>query len=121
MDSIDKIIELMNRHGVSAAKLTREANLTNGLMTQWKQGKQKPSLSNLQKVADYFNVSVDYLLGNTDNPTPLEIPPELNDVQVAFSGGVADGLTQADIDMLLDMARVLKERKQKQGAADDKT
>ena len=33
---------------------------------QWEKGLRKPSAENLQKLADYFNVSTDYLLGKTD-------------------------------------------------------
>ncbi|MDY6368034.1 MAG: helix-turn-helix transcriptional regulator [Clostridia bacterium] len=33
---------------------------------KWEQGKAEPSLDSLYKLADYFEVSVDYLLGRTD-------------------------------------------------------
>ena len=37
---------------------------------QWEKGLRKPSAENLQKLADFFNVSTDYLLGKTDFPEP---------------------------------------------------
>ena len=36
-------------------------------MTEWKNGKAKPSANALQKIATYFNVSVDYLLTGKEN------------------------------------------------------
>lgn len=35
-------------------------------MVNGKQGKKTPASKNLSKIADFFNVSTDYLLGNTD-------------------------------------------------------
>lgn len=72
MDTIDKILFLIKDRGVTAAQVTREANITNGLITQWKQRKQKPSMDNLVKIANYFKVDIDYLLGDTDDPTPTD-------------------------------------------------
>lgn len=68
MDTIDRILGLMSERKVTAAQLTREAGITNGLITQWRQGKQKPSMNNIEKIAAYFSVSTDYLLGRVDNP-----------------------------------------------------
>lgn len=59
---IERILELMETTHTTAAMLTREISLTNGLVTQWKQGKQKPSLEAVSKLAQYFNVSTDYLI-----------------------------------------------------------
>ena len=64
MDTIDRILQLMDSNGVSASKLTQEAGITNGLVTQWKSRKQQPSAKNLAKIAAYFNVSLDWLAGN---------------------------------------------------------
>src|SRR5690625_3473491 len=36
----------------------------------YESGDRTPDTENLQKIADYFEVSVDYLLGRTDNPNP---------------------------------------------------
>lgn len=57
---------LMKEHGVSSYKLTKDTGISNGLISNWKQGVKIPSAENLIKIADYFDVSVDYLLGRTD-------------------------------------------------------
>lgn len=66
MKAIEKIFSLMTERGISAAQLTKDAYLTVGSITQWKKGTAKPSAENLSKLADYFGVSVDYLLGRTE-------------------------------------------------------
>lgn len=45
-----------------------ELGLGKNSITRWDEN--KPSVDRVQKVADYFGVSVDYLLGRTDDPTP---------------------------------------------------
>lgn len=37
----------------------------------WEYGKVKPGFDSLIALADYFNVSIDYLVGRSDNPTRL--------------------------------------------------
>ena len=43
----------------------RELGFSNAIATHWKNG-QLPGLASLEKIADYFNVSVDYLRGKSD-------------------------------------------------------
>lgn len=46
---------------------------------QWEKGLRKPSAENLQKLADFFNVSTDYLLGKSD------IPDSESDIDLDFA------------------------------------
>lgn len=65
-NAIHKIIELLNEHNLNAHKFEVEAGLSNASVQAWKNGKSKPSAAALVKVANYFGVSVDYLLGRTN-------------------------------------------------------
>ncbi len=49
----------------------KELGISSGTITQWKNG-SIPSGEKLVQIADYFNVSVDYLLGREDEPTAEE-------------------------------------------------
>ena len=87
---IEKILELMKSQNVTAAKLTKETNLPNSAITEWKKGKSKPSLDAIVKIADYFNVSVDYILDRTDMTRMKELRTEkgLSQKDVASSLGI---------------------------------
>lgn len=62
---------------------------------QWEKGLRKPSAENLQKLAVFFNVSTDYLLGKTDI---LDSVPEI-DLDTAIDNSVAfDGTPITDDD-----------------------
>lgn len=62
MDTIDIIITLLKEKRISGAKMSRDLGFSSGLFSQWKNRIQKPSIEKLQKVAEYFGVSVDDLL-----------------------------------------------------------
>lgn len=44
-------------------------------LSRWKTGKGEPSLDTLSILADYFGVSLDYMRGRTDDPTPTSKRP----------------------------------------------
>ena len=58
---IERIRRLCDESGISIAKLEQECGLANATIRRW--GASSPSAENLAKVADYFGVSVDFLLG----------------------------------------------------------
>ena len=66
MDVLGKIKELAKQRNISLAELERRTGLSSGSIT--KCGKSAPSVDKLEKIAEYFHVSTDYLLGRTDNP-----------------------------------------------------
>lgn len=61
---LEKVKELSKEKGITIAELERKLNFSQGSISRWI--KQSPSSERLQKVADYFDVSTDYLLGRTD-------------------------------------------------------
>ena len=64
----DIFIKILQERNVSSYKLTKDTGIHNGLISRWKTGEINPSYDMLIKLADYFDVSVDYLLGRTDKP-----------------------------------------------------
>lgn len=65
MNAYEKIKELATEKGMSIRELEINLGYSNGYFGKWK--KVSPNSEGLRKVADYFNVSVDYLLGRTEN------------------------------------------------------
>ena len=66
MSLLDRIKLLASTHQLSLAELERKLDFSNGSLRKW--DSSTPSGDKIEKVADYFNVSTDYLLGRTDNP-----------------------------------------------------
>ena len=64
--TLEKIKELAKSRGVSLAKLEESLGYSTNYFYTLKT--KTPNSDRLQEIADYFNVSTDYLLGRTDNP-----------------------------------------------------
>ncbi len=57
--------DLCENKNMKPLQVVRELNISAGSTTKWKNG-SVPNGNTLQKLAEYFNVTVDYLLGNTE-------------------------------------------------------
>lgn len=64
VDLYEKIKELAALKRISIRQLEEQIGIANGTIRRW--GKTNPSMGAITKVADYFNVSVDYLLGREE-------------------------------------------------------
>lgn len=64
--TFELVKELAKKQGLSLNDLEDKVGFSRNSLYSWKKSEPKPS--KLDVVADYFNVSTDYLLGRTDNP-----------------------------------------------------
>lgn len=61
-----RIKELATKTHISLARVERDLHFSNGIISTWKSG--TASSDKVLKLAEYFNVSTDYLLGRVDGP-----------------------------------------------------
>jgi transcriptional regulator with XRE-family HTH domain len=64
-DNFKKIIQIKN---LSAYKVSKETGIPKTIVYDWAAGAREPVSEHLITLADYLGVSIDYLLGRTDNP-----------------------------------------------------
>lgn len=64
MSLVQKIKMLCDEKKISIAELERKLDFANSSIRKWDE--RTPGVDKIQKVADYFDVSTDYLLGRTD-------------------------------------------------------
>ncbi|GBF03339.1 helix-turn-helix domain-containing protein [Lactiplantibacillus plantarum] len=102
MTVLDRIKKVSKKRGFSLTQVNDKANLGKNTIYSWKV--KEPSINNLKAVADVLNVSVDYLLGNTDNPEPSTSSDNLtkNQKLIAYSidPDISDEERQAIINMV---------------------
>ena len=89
MNTYEIIKELSKRKKISIRQLEMRFGYSNGYLAKWKNN--TPNSDELLRLADYFGVSVDYLLGRTENSTPNtdKIQTDLDDVldnMMSFDG-----------------------------------
>ncbi|WP_439443640.1 helix-turn-helix domain-containing protein [Listeria aquatica] len=65
MDLFDRVKKLADEQHISLKELGSKLNIGENAIYQWK--KRTPGIDKIEKVADFFNVSTDYLIGRTDD------------------------------------------------------
>ena len=63
-----RLKELRKKKGISQLRLATELNTTQNTISRYETGEREADYAMLIRIADYFNVSIDYLLERTDNP-----------------------------------------------------
>ncbi|WP_456085995.1 helix-turn-helix domain-containing protein [Ligilactobacillus animalis] len=89
-----KIKELADIKGVSLAQIERDLNFSNGIISSWKNG--RASQDKLSAIADYFNVSTDYLLGRSEEKKSPSEDRENKDLKKFLEDNLDNGMTFGD-------------------------
>ena len=63
-----RLKELRKKKNISQVKLAMDLNMNQNSISRYETGEREADYETLIAFADYFDVSVDYLLGRTDNP-----------------------------------------------------
>ncbi len=61
-----RLLELRTEKKLSQRDVAKLFNISQGTYNNWENGKTQPSIEQLVSIADYFDVSLDYLLGRND-------------------------------------------------------
>ena len=108
-DLYNRIMSLCEEKGVSGYRMCKDIKIQPSILTDLKMGRQSGlSAKNADKMAAYFGVSVGFLLGTETKKAPTqEGEREIDDrkIKAAFLGGLADGLSDEEIDEYWDDAR----------------
>lgn len=100
MNLVQKVRNLCNSKKITFAELERALGFSNGQVRRWE--KTKPGIDKIQKVADYFDVSVDYLLGREKEEYSGE---QEDDVQMFRDKDAFDNLSPEDQEKVLETLR----------------
>lgn len=68
MNFPERIIEIKESRGLLQKDIANAIGLSVRNYQRYEKGEQQPTLPFLLKLADYFDVSLDYLVGRSDNP-----------------------------------------------------
>lgn len=110
----DRFKQLCDSKGISCNKAALEIGLSNATPTKWKKTGATPVGETLDKIAAYFGVTTDYLLGKEKTPTVSGERDILDDVDLAFYGEYKE-LSEDDKETVRDMVRLMRERRAKRG------
>ncbi len=68
-----RIISLRKRDKILQNEFAKKLAVSNVVLSRYESGERKPDYETLQKIADFFDVTVDYLLGRSNNPDAHKI------------------------------------------------
>ncbi|WP_087064239.1 helix-turn-helix domain-containing protein [Intestinibacillus massiliensis] len=107
----DKFAELCSKKGVTPTRAALEIGLSKSTPTSWKNRGLTPQGDTLSKIADYFGVSTDYLLGNEqkEKPTGKSVDISDEDIKFALSGGEGV-ITDEQFEEVKKFVQFIKER-----------
>ena len=110
---MNRIKELREKRKLSQSALAEKFTLSQQTISAYERGERDPDTDTLNKLADFFNVSIDYLLGKEDtglDPEVLAFAEELKerkDLQMLLF--VARDVTKEDIKKAIKIIETLKE------------
>lgn len=76
----NRIRELRQKRGLTQIDLAKHLNISQGALSYWEQGKYDVDNISLQRIADFFDVSIDYILKRTE----IEKPAENGELEALF-------------------------------------
>lgn len=115
MSLVEKIKILCKEQKITVAELERKTGISNGQIRKW--DVSTPGIDKIKTIADYFDVSTDYLLGRTDKKRYYDLTEKdertiQKDLQkiiegvntgsyAAFDGGTLDDLDDEDRELMI--------------------
>ena len=72
MNTLERILELKQKRGLSDLALERELKLKSRTVSSWKLNRSKTYMDIIPQIANYFGVSTDYLLTGSEKPDTID-------------------------------------------------
>jgi transcriptional regulator with XRE-family HTH domain len=103
----ENIIALCNERGIKGGKMCTDIGMSKGILTDLKKGRQVGiSTANAQKIASYFGVSVDYLLGEETKKTATVTGSGMSEAKKQLLA-LAENCTEEDAERLLQVMKLI--------------
>lgn len=106
MEFSERLKELRKQAHLTQVELASKLGIVQSSYADWERGKKKPTQDNLVKIAQILNVSVDYLVGNSE-----EKADELDNIELLFRMN-SNGLTEEEKEVFRkELIDFMEERK----------
>lgn len=112
-DMYKRIDSLLSDRGISGAKMSSDLGMSRSFMTELRKGRAKSvKIETAQRIADYFGVSVSYLLGEDEETKKAHTEAgehlvDMSDVDIAFYGGYKE-LTEEQQEAVRRMVQAMR-------------
>lgn len=106
----DNLKQLRKAKGITQTQFASIFNISSGTIAMWETGKRMPDTEMLRRIAQFFNVSIDFLLDNEKSPS--EESEELDNVYFSLAKDAQQsGIDPDDIRLAIETIKSMKNRK----------
>ena len=113
-ETYEILAKLLEERNLKAADVCRGTGLPSSLFSEWKRGKSTPKADKLQKIADYFGVSLEYLMTGNEKESSVQPESELSNVYFSLAREAQEnGIDPRDIKMAIEMLKKIREEEKK--------
>jgi transcriptional regulator with XRE-family HTH domain len=106
--------QLLEKYNVTPYKVSKETGVAQTTLSDWKRGRSTPKSDTMKKIADYFGVSVDYLMTGSDKKREERPNPfgDIKGIYLSYAKEAQDsGIDPDDIRLALDTIKRLRGEK----------
>lgn len=107
MNTVEKIFFLLRERGIEQKQFAIDIGVSQQAVSEWKSGKTQSYRKHIDKIADYFNVSTDYLLAED-----YSFPNNYSNNNLSHSKNVAFGENSTVNESDIIMSKFIQEFKQ---------
>lgn len=106
------IKKIRKERGFTQKEIAAVLNVAQNTYSYWENEKYRIDMDSLKKLSKFYSVTVDYLLGVSNNLDASAVPSDLQDIQFAFHNEQIDlsGLTKENIEDLRTVANIMRQR-----------
>lgn len=108
MTAFDRVKKLADQQKISIVELEEKLGFSRNSLYAWK--RSNPSTDKLKKVADYFNVSTDYILGRSDDFSIASDKDKNLKPQVKALSRRMNKMGDDDLDFIIDLLNKIDKR-----------
>lgn len=105
----DRIQQLINENNISQSELEKKLGFGKGTISKWK-GTTAPSADKLQKIAEYFGVTLDYLM---TGEVIRDYNAELSSVDTLAAHFEGEELSEEEMEEIMNYVQFVKSRRKK--------
>lgn len=115
----ERLRTLRENSGKTQEEVSNALNIARGTYTHYELGKRKPDFDILIKLAGFFNVTTDYLLGRSDLPDSVNSKSAIHETKAYYGLDIA-GLPEEAIKQVADYIELIKLKYNQDKATENK-
>ena len=106
----DIFYKLCEEKGVTPYRVCKETGITTATISNWKAGRYVPKADKMKKIADYFDVTVEYLMTGEESK---DYSAELSSVETLAAHFDGEDLSEEEMEEIMKYVEFVKSRRKK--------